>query len=390
MAGQQLSPWDLMNDPNMYLAQQPTPQAPLPEDVLDLMQSLPQGPGSKAKASMRQTEVAPVSQSDYDDLVARLNNKGIESLKLQSEGIADLEQLRNSLLGQGDVQTDITPAMALMDSWSKRGGNSAESYTKPPTGEERQANLRGMQAQIQRAREGMSSQEMDLLKSQLGIAAQKEAAVERSEDRKLQRDALNQSKNAARQFAQSKEDQNNRESLIKHKQAEQVEGIIGFSGALNNYEQLVSTHGLNPTGDAAAQLQSAYSELETGYKEAKRLGALSGPDMAILQRAIDNAGGFQAWFRANTKGGAEGILSAVKQIRKAGVRDFDRNVSTLEKAYPGEATKPILNDYKTRFNELRTSQTQRAKVEQWLAQQEKLDPKSRDPRYAQAKAQLGK
>jgi len=315
-------------------------QNALPQDsFLPPEAKLPQA-STREKTSFRNQEVAPLSQSEYENLVARLNDKGIESLKLQSEGVKDLEQLRNGLLNQGDIQTDITPIMALVDSWSTRGAarNNASTYKAPGTGEGRQAQIGALQGAIQKAKEGVSSQEIELLKSQLGIASQRELAIERGEDRKLQRDAIAAAREQAQGLAQGKEEQNQRESLIKTKQAEQAEGIIGFSGALNNYESLVDTHGLNPTGEAAAQLQSAYSELETGYKEAKRLGALSGPDMAILQRAIDNAGGFQAWFRASAKGGKQGILQAVEQIRKAGARDFDRNVSTLEKAYPNDGT----------------------------------------------------
>jgi hypothetical protein len=135
-------------------------------------------PVSRSRVS--ETEIAPVSQSDYEQLAQRLNTKGIDSLRMQSQGVGDLEKLRNDMLQQGEVQTDLTPLMALVDSWSTRSkGNNAATYAKPTSGEERQSNLRQMQAQIQKAREGVSSQEMDLLKSQLGVAAQKEQVLER-------------------------------------------------------------------------------------------------------------------------------------------------------------------------------------------------------------------
>lgn len=386
------TPWDVLNDEQqMYLAQlpmaaNPPMAAPMTEPELPPLTQL------KSRTSMRDAEVAPLSKSEYDMLVDRLNSQGIESLRLQSEGIKDLESMRNALLNQ-DVQTDITPLMALVDSWSTSGArNNVASYKRPESGAEAQDRIRQMQGAIQKAREGLSGNELELLKSQLGIASQRELSADRAEERKLSREALKVQKDALHADKLDKQAQAQRESLIKTKQAEQVEGIIGFTGALNNYENLVKQHGLNPTGEAGAALASAYSELETGYKEAKRLGALSGPDMGILRRAIDNAGGFEAWFRANTKGGAEGIRQAAAQIRKAGQRDFDRVHSTLTKAYPGEATKPLLDDYKGRFAALKTSSVtddKRKEMEAWAAGQAALPKEKRDPRYEQVVKALG-
>lgn len=58
---------------------------------------------------------------------------------------------------------------------------------------------------------------------------------------------------------------------------------------LSSYQDLVEKYGFELTGAEKAVLQNAYTELQLKYKEAANLGALTGPDLGLVETAIRSA-----------------------------------------------------------------------------------------------------
>lgn len=361
---QQASPWTSMlntqpflTEEEMLMAQNGMP----PQDPYAVDPSLFMPPESEAAPRaqpapqmMASNAPEPVSKSNYDDLVKRLNEKGIQSLALQSDGIKNLEAQRGAI-DAIPRQTDLTPLSNLLDQWT--GQNITKGYKKPLTPEERNAMMLSLETGIQKSREGLSGNEIELLKSQLGIEASRQASEDRAADRKLSREALNASKGLAAQDRKDKMILGAKQDLIKTKQAGQLDGAIAFSSALDRYEDLVRKYGIDPTGEGADLLNSAYSDLQTSYKEAKNLGALSGPDMGILHNAVGPAGDFKTYFTSKFRGDKKGMIGAIENIRGAGKRDFDRNYNVLKSAY-GEIGDDVLGEYKKQYSAVRQAKPQ--------------------------------
>lgn len=330
---------DQAPDPNMIYTGAPAANAPSMTPPAPAAPAFPGGGGPE-----------PLSKSAYDDLVARLNDKGIQSLALQTQGIKTLEGQRDALAAMPQ-QLDLSPISNLIDQWT--GQDLTGAYKRPMSAQEKTQMLMGIESGIQKAREGLSGNEIELLKGQLGIEASKEAAAERREDRKLSRDALNANRTALADERKTQRALQARENLIKTKQAEQMDGATAFTSALNTYEQKVKQYGINPTGKAADDLNAAYADVTTSYKEAKKLGALSGPDMGIVHGAVGPAGEFGSYLKSKAKGGKEGLLSAINIVRNASKKDFNRNYDVLKKTY-GDVADDVLGSYKQQFDSVST------------------------------------
>lgn len=80
----------------------------------------------------------------------------------------------------------------------------------------------------------------------------------------------------------------------------------------NTYKKLVDTYGFKAAGKEKSLIDSAYADLKIAYKEAANLGALTGPDVTILEEAIKpSAGGAIKYLNYKLNGGKEGISAAI-------------------------------------------------------------------------------
>lgn len=125
------------------------------------------------------------ARSDYDELVARLNAKGLDSLQQQQGGLDDLRQKIALQLEHSSPQLDLTPLLALTDTWS--GSNLAQSYQRPGF-EKNQETIRQLEGALRQGQAAMSDNEISLLKGQLGIEDAKLAREERAQERAYQRE----------------------------------------------------------------------------------------------------------------------------------------------------------------------------------------------------------
>lgn len=90
--------------------------------------------------------------------------------------------------------------------------------------------------------------------------------------------------------------------------------LDNLQSALDNAEAVVTQTGVTVMpGLAKRNLDAAFADLQLKYKDAAGLGALAGPDMGILNRALGDPTSISALF----SGGTEGVLAALKQAKKA-------------------------------------------------------------------------
>ncbi len=93
-----------------------------------------------------------------------LNSPDMESLHDQEAGIADLAARYQNLRGQ-DPKLDLSPLLAYSD--SLRGTQLGKSYKAPMNQDELNAQADALQGQLQKEKQGLSQDQIELLKSAL-------------------------------------------------------------------------------------------------------------------------------------------------------------------------------------------------------------------------------
>ena len=128
-------------------------------------------------------------------------------------------------------------------------------------------------------------------------------------------------------------------------QGKKVKSLGDLKQKLQGYRDLVAKYGTEtPLGGQKPALDAAFADLKIAYKEAANLGALTGPDVALLEEAIKPAtfGGLLAPItRAGTvffRGGQGGILQGIDQsldiVQKTGKKNLDQ-LFTRDPRYKG-------------------------------------------------------
>ncbi len=121
----------------------------------------------------------------------------------------------------------------------------------------------------------------------------------------------------------------------------------------NDYKNLVDTYGFKAKGDAKALIDRAYADLQITYKEAANLGALTGPDVGLIQNAIKPASGAANWLDYQLSGGKAGVTGAIdsglKKARAEALTNYKqltaRNPNYAGSEYVQTLITPFAKDY---------------------------------------------
>lgn len=103
--------------------------------------------------------------------------------------------------------------------------------------------------------------------------------------------------------------------------------------SVDQYEKLVREKGITAFGEESKPLKSAYADLKLKYKEAAKLGALTGPDVGLIEEGIAPATGIKGLIGIGVGGGQEGVIQGINQIKKSLSQDFDIAETSLTGLY---------------------------------------------------------
>lgn len=123
----------------------------------------------------------------------------------------------------------------------------------------------------------------------------------------------------------------------------------------NTYKTLVDTYGFNATGANKTLLDNAYADLKIAYKEAANLGALTGPDVGIIEEAIKPASGAKNYLNYRLSGGKGGVSAGIDQAlskaRKEALQNYkqltNRDAGYQNSDYVRGLLTPFAKDYST-------------------------------------------
>lgn len=123
----------------------------------------------------------------------------------------------------------------------------------------------------------------------------------------------------------------------------------------NTYKNLVDTYGFNAVGANKTLLDNAYADLKIAYKEAANLGALTGPDVGIIEDAIKPASGATNYLKYKIAGGKGGVSAGIDQAlgkaRREALQNYKqlttRNSNYSNSEYVRGLITPFSKDYST-------------------------------------------
>lgn len=166
----------------------PTPaevpmEEPAPEEMVNPQTGVPESLTKAAKPASQQF-IEMMQSPEYQAKVAEYNDLVKKSLGDQRAGIADNENAIKEIEGL-DTQVDLSPLAAYVD--SQTGSKFSQSYARPDSKEDRIKKVLGLKNQLQLQRQGLTKQELDLLKSSLmglgGKSGGREAGTQARSDR---------------------------------------------------------------------------------------------------------------------------------------------------------------------------------------------------------------
>ncbi len=123
----------------------------------------------------------------------------------------------------------------------------------------------------------------------------------------------------------------------------------------NTYKNLVDTYGFKATGANKTLLDNAYADLKIAYKEAANLGALTGPDVGIIEEAVKPASGAKNYLNYRLSGGKTGVSGGIDQAltkaRKEALTNYKqlltRNPKYAGSEYSRSLIAPFAKQYAT-------------------------------------------
>ena len=276
-------------------------------------------------------------------MVQQLQQEQANQLARQQDAILEMKQSKDALATK-PMPINFSALANFADGWT--GSNISRLAQPTETPESRAAAIRQMEQAIAQQEGKISDDQRALLGQYMNADYNQQLMAQRDKHHKDDNDLGWAKLTEAKKIGGVNPSQlfGIRSKLVSTDEHKQATGINSFLSALNEYTDLVEKNGINPTGEGSAKMKSAYSKLTTAYKEAEKLGALSGPDMSILHNAIKNAGDWDTWFTAQLRGGTEGIQAAADQIRTNADNDFKRSYGTLRAMSEGfeEAGNPVL------------------------------------------------
>ncbi len=140
---------------------------------------------------------------NYDDIQAKLNAYGQQAQQMAAgNALANLNYQKS--LTQQPAQVDLSPLLALSDSWG--GTKLAQSYARPQDNKDLLMKLR---SELDKNSQGMSEQQVQLLKAQLETQARKE-------DREATRDLTKSNKEIANAVREQARNDKLSEQGLKH------------------------------------------------------------------------------------------------------------------------------------------------------------------------------
>lgn len=293
---------------------------------------------------------SPYSQTpEGQATIAQYEQQQQNAIQNQQQGVQAAQNELSNYLNQ-EKKIDLSPIAGVIDTWT--GSNLARSYQRPDKIDPRL--ISALQGEVLKAQGNLTEAQTQALRNRM-IAGQNEAntLAQLLQSKYRIDNRPEKPENTAKIARDQKNDELNViKDITKSDEAKTIQGNTTFVKALNTYRDLVDKYGLQPVDSKEKNLlKSAYSNVKIQYKEAARLGALSGPDIGLVMEGIPDASDprYAASSAAGLAGGAKAIIDTLDQVKNASQSEFDRSMSSLRSGFGQFGGKDYLNKLEDNF-----------------------------------------
>lgn len=139
-------------------------------------------------------------------------------------------------------------------------------------------------------------------------------------------------------------------AIEKSPEAKQLLSLGDLKTKLQAYKDMVSaSDGFQVMGSKKTALDSLYAELQVAWKEAANLGALTGPDLALIQAAVKPTSGASNFLDYKIGGGKEGVQSSIDTALKSLNQKGSKYTNLLQSKYSNVKDDPYLVNLTSAF-----------------------------------------
>jgi hypothetical protein len=381
-------PFLAMNRPQQEEA--PPPVMPLPANNQSLDQNLiaqleaAQYGQSMTPPPMPMPEVAPAQVPTQPQLNRRAQESGglppmpgEAPLSVREELMKASQQqmdLQNQAIKQAEEQLaaarstpqkmDLSPLIALSQSWSQRPSNLLQAYQRPT---DQSKNIQALQDAVLKARGGAAS-----LAVERATNVGKLEQMEFDRKQRLKEIALKQKELGIAKEDRSYERQEKKILALREGYNKNFGNTIsGLSEVMNAAERIkaiINEAGGIPTDPRDPRRQeyiSAVSQMTTGFnRDVAKLGALAGADLELLNAVTaNNTSLVDAYFKNMFgRGAVQGTISVLDGIMQRGDSTMDEYQQRVKDTYLGYADEPFKNQ-KSLYKKAREQGRQRKAIQ---------------------------
>jgi hypothetical protein len=306
--------------------------------------------------------------------------------RLQDEAIRSAEEQLSAARNRPQ-QMDLSPLIALAESWSQQPSGLLRAY-RPPTDQAK--TVQALQEAVLKARGGAADL-AERRETNLGkLEESKEAREQRLQEIALRKRELGQAKEE-RDSWRKEQKQIEYKEKFDNKYGNNIVGLTEMAQNAKIARDILNRKGRLPViGDPEFEdYQSAVSSLLVRYNSDKAgLGALAGQDLKLLEKATGTSISSFNNLASNVAGsGAAGAIKVLDRVLK-GTDDTVKNIGERAKSVWGDPVADVYQQSRSFYDQARgLGQQEQAKKysAEELSQIRQQDPQ----RFQQIKSELG-
>ena len=129
-------------------------------------------------------------------------------------------------------------------------------------------------------------------------------------------------------------DENTLKKIDGSPQGKKLVSLSGLYQKSQTYKNLVDAYGFKATGKDKTILDNAYADLKIAWKEAANLGALTGPDVGLIEEAVKPSSGATNYLNYKLSGGKGGVSAGIDQALTKARNEAVQNYKQLTSRNP--------------------------------------------------------
>lgn len=247
-----------------------------------------------------------------------------DSLNDQVNTMMTLTQQDRQMASQR-IEQQLNLGFKILDYKDKMQNNAKEGYNNIVN----QLGYKGLYESLKNNPYEMSLAEKILGLGQGGLA---NLASQRDLDREYKIAQINATNRSNRETSAPTGQLNDKQIKLidTSPQGKKLKALGDLQAIQKQYKTLVDTYGFKATGAAKTLIDNAYADFKIAYKTAAELGALTGPDVGIIEEAIKpSAGGLRKFINYKIAGGQKGVSGGVQQSMNKAKKEALTNYKQL-------------------------------------------------------------